>query len=69
MDEKLIKDFLDRIKNKDNKNMISDVYSTINSHITAFAGEFASVSESVVDVNEFFNEAIKMTKSIEKLFE
>ena len=69
LDEKLIKDFLDRIKNKDNKNMISDVYSTINSHITAFAGEFASVSESVVDVNEFFNEAIKMTKSIEKLFE
>ena len=34
----------------------------------AFAGEFANISESVVNVGKFYNEAVEMTKSIEKLF-
>ena len=67
MDEKLIEDFFSRVKARNN-NVKSNVCSIINSHVTAFAGEFANISETVVDVDKFFEEAVEMTKSIEKLF-
>lgn len=67
MDERLIKDFLSKIENRDLNNLKSSVLSTINSHVTGFAGEFAKVSETVVDVDRFWNESCEMTKSIEKL--
>lgn len=66
-DEKMIKDFISEIKNRNLNNLNSSVFSTISSHATAFAGEFASVSEVVVDVDEFWNESCEMTKAIEKL--
>ena len=66
-DEKLIKDFINEIKNRNLNNLNSSVLSTISSHVTAFAGEFASVSEIVVDVDEFWSESCEMTKAIEKL--
>ena len=68
MDEKLIKDFFNRVKTKNNNDMKSSVLSILNNHATAFAGEFANISESVVNVDKFYNEAVEMTKSIEKLF-
>lgn len=68
INEKLIEDFLIRVKNKDNTNIKSKVSSTISSHALAFAAEFARVNESVVDVDKFYDEAIEMTKSIEELF-
>ncbi|WP_455538299.1 Gfo/Idh/MocA family protein [Terrisporobacter sp.] len=68
IDEKLIKDFFYKIKTRNNNEMKSSVLSTLNSHVTAFAGEFASVSESVVNLEKFYKEAVEMTKSIEKLF-
>ena len=67
MDEKMIKDFINEIKNRNLNNLNSSVLSTISSHVTAFAGEFASVSEIVVDVDEFWSESCEMTKAIEKL--
>lgn len=67
IDEKLIKDFINEIKNRNLNNLNSSVLSTISSHVTAFAGEFASVSEIVVDVDEFWSESCEMTKAIEKL--
>ena len=68
MDEKLIKDFFNRVKTKNNNDMKASVLSILNNHATAFAGEFANISESVVNVDKFYNEAVEMTKSIEKLF-
>ena len=68
MDEKLIKDFFNRVKTKNNNDMKASVLSILNNHATAFAGEFANISESVVNVGKFYNEAVEMTKSIEKLF-
>ena len=65
--EKMIKDFISEIKNRNINNLNSSVLSTISSHATAFAGEFASVSEVVVDVDEFWNESCEMTKAIENL--
>ena len=62
INEKLIEDFLIRVKNKDNTNIKSKVSSTISSHALAFAAEFARVNESVVDVDKFYDEAIEMTK-------
>lgn len=66
-DEKLIKDFINEIKNRNLNSLNSSVLSTISSHVTAFAGEFASVSETVVYVDEFWKESCEMTKAIEKL--
>lgn len=66
-DEKLIKDFINEIKNRNLNNLNSSVLSTISSHATAFAGEFSSVSETVVDIDEFWKESCEMTKVIEKL--
>lgn len=67
IDEKLIKEFISVVKTRKLDDIKSSVYSTINGHITAFAGEFSNISEAVVDVDEFFDEACNMTKSIEKL--
>lgn len=67
LDEKLILDFLQRIKDRDVSKANSIVKSCINSHITAFAGEFANISETVISTEKFFDEAIEMTKAIEKI--
>lgn len=65
--ENLLKDFISEIKNRNINNLKSSIVSTINSHVTAFAGEFANISETVVDIDEFWHESCEMTKSIEKL--
>lgn len=66
-DKKLLKDFINEIKDRNLNNLKSSVVSTISSHVTAFAGEFANISETVVDVDIFWNESCNMTKSIEKI--
>ena len=66
-DEKLFLDFIDRVKNKNYKSCISDVGSVIESHVATFAAEFANVSETVVDVKSFFDDAVEMTRQIEKM--
>ena len=66
-DEKLFVDFIDRVKNKNYKSCISDVGSVIESHVATFAAEFANVSETVVDVKLFFDDAVEMTRHIEKM--
>ena len=66
-DEKLFLDFIYRVKNKNYKSCISDVGSVIESHVATFAAEFANVSETVVDVKLFFDDAVEMTRQIEKM--
>ena len=66
-DEKLFLDFIDRVKNKNYKSCISDVGSVIESHVATFAAEFANVSETVVDIKSFFDDAVEMTRQIEKM--
>ncbi|MDY5211493.1 Gfo/Idh/MocA family protein [Intestinibacter sp.] len=66
-DEKLFVDFIDRVKNKNYDACVSDVGEVIQSHVVTFAAEFANVSETVVDVKSFFDDAVEMTKQIEKM--
>lgn len=66
-DEKLFVDFIDRVKNKNYESCVSDVGEVIQSHVVTFAAEFANVSETVVDVKSFFDDAVEMTKQIEKM--
>ncbi len=67
IEEIILRDFIQRIENEDIQNLNSSVDSTIDSHVVAFAGEFANVSESVVDIDKFWEESCEMTKNIEKL--
>lgn len=66
-EEQLIKDFINEIGNRNLDNLKSSVLSTINSHVTGFACEFANVSETVVDIDEFWIQSCEMTNKIEKL--
>lgn len=66
-EEQLIKDFINEIGNRNLDNLKSSVLSTINSHVTGFACEFANVSETVVDIDEFWIQSCEMTNEIEKL--
>lgn len=66
-DEKLIKDFISRIRNSNLDNLKSSVISTISSHVTGFACEFSNVSETVVDIDEFWDESCEMTKVMEQV--
>lgn len=66
-EKQLIKDFINEIGNRNLDNLKSSVLSTISSHVTGFACEFANVSETVVDIDEFWIESCEMTKEIEKL--
>lgn len=60
-----IKDFLKSILDRDFSNNKSTVKSTIESHIIAFALEYSRVSEEVIYIDEFFKNAVNMTKEIE----
>lgn len=66
IDENLFLDFIDKVINKEYKSSKSSIISSIESHIIAFAAEFANVSETVVDIDSFINEASSMTKRIEE---
>lgn len=66
-EEQLIKDFMNQVENRNLDDLKSSVISTINSHVTGFACEFANVSETVVDIDQFWSESCEMTKKIEKL--
>ena len=66
-DEKMFLDFINRIETKNYDSCVSYVGEVIDSHVATFASEFANVSETVVDVESFFNDAIEMTKQIEKM--
>lgn len=67
VDEKLFLDFIDRVANKNYDSCVSSVGEVIQSHVATFAAEFANVSESVVDVKSFFNDAVEMTRQIENI--
>lgn len=66
-DEKMFLDFIERVANKNYDSCVSSVENVIESHVATFAAEFANVSESVVDITKFFDDAVEMTKQIEKL--
>ncbi|HSQ87957.1 Gfo/Idh/MocA family oxidoreductase [Romboutsia sp.] len=67
-DKKLIKDFISLI---DNKGRIKPKYAcsvkdAIESHIVAFASEYSRISEEVVCIKDFFEDAAYMTNEIEE---
>lgn len=66
-DEKMFLDFIKRVESKNYDSCVSSVETVIESHAATFAAEFANVSESVVDIKKFFDDAVEMTKQIEKL--
>lgn len=63
---KLINDFIVSISNSDCKLNKSDVKSTIESHIIAFALEYSRISEELVYVKDFYENAVYMTDELEK---
>ena len=66
LDYKVIYEFLNLIK-EENYNRL-DIQECLESHIVAFAGEFANVCELVVDVKDFYKESEAMTKTMSNIF-
>lgn len=61
----LIKSFI-RLVSEDNINKDgNNIKEAIESHVMAFAAEYSRVSEEVVHIDEFFENAIRMTNEIE----
>ncbi|MGL5312238.1 MAG: Gfo/Idh/MocA family protein [Peptostreptococcaceae bacterium] len=63
---KLLNDFIVSISNSDCKLNKSHVKSTIESHIIAFALEYSRISEEVIYVKDFYENAVYMTDELEK---
>lgn len=61
----LIKDFVKAIKNKDSSMIKCNVKDSIESHIIAFAAEYSRISDEVIYLKDFFENAVDMTKEIE----
>ena len=68
MDDNLINNFIENIKNRNIKNINSSVKSSLQSHILAFAGEFANISDTVVNVSSFYQKSIDVSNIIEDIF-
>lgn len=64
-EHKIINDFIKMISNKDFVNNKSSVKSAIESHAISFALEYSRISEEIIYVEDFFENAKKMTKEIE----
>ncbi|MGN1032021.1 MAG: gfo/Idh/MocA family oxidoreductase, partial [Intestinibacter sp.] len=67
IDEKLFVDFINRVLDKNYDSCVATVGEVIPSHVATFATEFANVSGTVVDVKEFFKNAVEMTRQIENI--
>lgn len=61
----LIKSFINSVSQKNYISPNSNIKDSINSHVMAFAAEYSRVSEEVIYVDDFFRDAIDMTKEIE----
>lgn len=66
-EKKLIQDFIQALSSKDYNQNKSTAKESLESHIIAFAIEYSRISEEVVYVKDFFNNAIDMTNEIEKV--
>ncbi|MGL5330290.1 MAG: Gfo/Idh/MocA family protein [Peptostreptococcaceae bacterium] len=64
-DMNIIKEFISLINKEENNQFNLSINQSIESNIVAFAMEYSMVSEEVVYVREFLNNAIEMTKEIE----
>lgn len=64
-DSKLLEDFIRIIKEKNYLEAKSSAKKSIESHIMAFAAEYSRISDEVVYVREFHENAIDMTNEIE----
>lgn len=64
-DSGLIKDFIEAIGDKNYTKVKSTAKESVESHIMAFAAEYSRISDEVVYVNNFFENAISMTKELE----
>lgn len=63
-DWNMINNFLDIITNKRELKSNKDISEIFHSHIVAFASEFANISDSVVDVDNFYMDSVELTKSM-----
>ncbi|MEF9992243.1 MAG: Gfo/Idh/MocA family oxidoreductase [Romboutsia sp.] len=64
-DATLLKDFLYAIKENSLDRVKSSAKNSVDSHIMAFAAEYARISDEVVYIDEFFENAIDTTNQIE----
>lgn len=63
---KMINDFIEHISNNNYELNKSSVKSIIKSHIIAFALEYSRISEEVIYVKDFYENAVYMTDELEK---
>lgn len=61
----LIKSFIKLVSEDNINHDRNNIKEAIESHVMAFAAEYSRVSEEVVYIDEFFENAIKMTNEIE----
>jgi hypothetical protein len=66
-DIKLIEDFINSVYKSESSKCNCSVKEAIGSHILAFASEYSRISEEVVYVEDFFQNAVYMTNEIEEV--
>ena len=66
-DIKLIEDFINSVYKNESSKCNCSVKKAIESHILAFASEYSRISEEVVYVEDFFQNAVCMTNEIEEV--
>lgn len=65
-DERLISDFIRAVSENNNSLVKSMAIDSIDSHIMAFASEYSRISDEVVYLNEFYNNAVDLTNELEE---
>ena len=64
-DLEFINIFINKLRDNNKSELKSDIDKDLDSHIIAFAAEYARISDEVVYISEFFEDAIKMTMNLE----
>ncbi|MGL4913949.1 MAG: Gfo/Idh/MocA family protein [Romboutsia sp.] len=64
-DFEFINVFINKLRGKNESKLKIDINEELESHIVAFAAEYARVSEEVVYISEFLEDSIKMTIDLE----
>lgn len=65
-DIRLIKDFIRAIGESDNSLVKSLAKDSVESHVVAFASEYSRISNEVVFINEFYDNAVKLTVEMDE---
>lgn len=65
-DIRLIKDFIRAVSENNNHMVKSMAKDSIESHVVAFAAEYSRISNEVVHIKDFYNNAVELTKEMDE---